>query len=169
MHWDNSVIYFKGWNLLSCLPGNPLTFAFVVIKKERRLDVFNTCRTDHHLNLTRSKGGSGTLLMYYGWTVKVHLTQYSECLLGFFVFLLGLPFDIFWLVFHRSSLVHSHLQQCFQRYRAAPVSISCPGICIYWGIVCDAAWRVVLLFYGQCSTLRFRAGSFPLAHNWSVC
>lgn len=73
--------------------------------------------------------------MYYGWTVKVHLTQYSECLLGllFFFSVLGLPFDIFWLVFHRSSLVHLHLQQCFQRYRAAPVSISCPGICIYWG------------------------------------
>lgn len=89
--------------------------------------------------------------------------------LRLFFFLLGLPFDIFWLVFHRSSLVHSHLQQRCQRYRAAPVSISCPGICIYWGIVCNAAWRVVLLVYGQCSALRFRAGSFSLAHNWSVC
>lgn len=27
-------------------------------------------------------------------------------------------------------------------------------------IVCNAAWRVVLLFYGQCSAFRFRAGSF---------
>lgn len=70
--------------------------------------------------------------MYYGWTVKVHLTQYSECLLGLFFFLFWVyPLTFIWLVFHRSSLVH--LQQCFQRYRAAPVSISCPSICIYWG------------------------------------
>lgn len=136
MHWEIALFIWR--DEISCHVCQEIhsLFCFRSHEKERRLEVFNTCRTDHHLNLTRSKGGSGTLLMCYGWTVKVHLNQNSECFLGLFILFL-FPFWVcpltFFGLFHRSSLVHLHVQQCFQRYRAAPVSISCQGICIYWG------------------------------------